>query len=102
MIWAFGNLRGGKWEYSLKLGSFNLAIILLTNFYTVALTGNQELPLLWEIIIGGLAFPLICLVVTMSLYSYLKETVDREVTRGVLIGGSLGYMISMIIVSLLA
>ena len=101
VIWAFGNLRGGKWEYSLKLGSFNLAIILLTNFYTVALTGNQELPLLWEIIIGGLAFPLICLVVTMSLYSYLKETVDREVTRGVLIGGTLGYMISMIIVALL-
>jgi len=24
-FWAFGNLKGGIWEYPLKVGSFNLA-----------------------------------------------------------------------------
>ncbi|MHA1907386.1 MAG: hypothetical protein ACW98Y_08835 [Candidatus Thorarchaeota archaeon] len=102
VIWAYGNLRGGKWEYASKLGSFNLAIILMSNFYTVALTGGQKLPMILHVVIGGIIFPLICLGISLSLYSYLRESMDREIARGILIGGTIGYMSSVIIVALLA
>jgi len=100
MIWAFGNLRGGIWEYSLKLGSFNLSIILLTNFYVVAMFGDLALLVLWEFVLSALILPIICLVITLSLVSYLRDSIDRRVTRDVLIGGTLGYVISIGIVIL--
>ena len=101
VIWAYGNLRGGEIEYSFKLGSFNLSILLLSNFYTIALTGNQELPLLLEIVFAIIALPAICLAISLVLYSYLKEYVERDSAIGVLIGGTIGYIISMLFVALL-
>ena len=101
IIWAFGNLKGGQEEYSFKLGSFNLSILLLTNFYTIALTGNQDLPLLLEIAYSILALPAICLGISIILYSYLKEFIERESAIGILIGGTLGYTISMLMVAIL-
>jgi hypothetical protein len=102
VIWAYGNLRGGESEYSFKLGSFNLSILLLSNFYTIALTGNQDLPLLIEIVFSIIALPAICFCISMVLYSYLKEFAERESAIGVLIGGTLGYTISMLMVALLS
>jgi len=102
MIWAYGNLQGGKWEYPCKLGSFNLAIILLSNFYMTALVGNQEISALVNILASGILFPLLCLSISFSLYKYLKESVDHEIVLGILIGGTMGYMISVISVALLA
>ena len=101
IIWAYGNLRGGEYEYSLKLGSFNLSIILLTNFYTAAITVDFVLPVMWTVAISAIGFPLLCLGITWILYTYLKEFTEHDVARGVLIGGTLGYMISMIIVGLI-
>ena len=100
LIWAYGNLRGGESEYSYKLGSFNLSILLLTNFYTVALTGNQELPLFLEVAFVIIALPALSFCISMLLYSYLKEFVDRESALGILIGGTLGYAISMLMVAI--
>ncbi|MHA2379558.1 MAG: hypothetical protein ACXADS_09775 [Candidatus Thorarchaeota archaeon] len=97
-IWTYGNLRGDAWDYPLKVGSFNLSIILLTNFYVVAMSGGIELLGLWDLIVGALALPVVCLAITLSLASYLKETIDRRVTRDVLLGGTVGYMISMSLV----
>ncbi len=101
VIWAYGNLQGGESEYSFKLGSFNLSILLLSNFYTIALTGNQDLPLILEIVFAIITLPAICFCISMVLYSYLKEFVERESAIGVLIGGTLGYTISMLLVALL-
>ncbi len=39
-FWAYGNLKGGIWEYPLKLGSFNLSLTLLTNFYVISIYGD--------------------------------------------------------------
>ena len=100
LIWAYGNLRGGETEYSYKLGSFNLSILLLTNFYTIALTGNQELPLFLEIALAIIALPALCFCISMLLYLYLKEYVDREAAIGILIGGTLGYILSMLMVAI--
>jgi len=100
-LWAFGNLRGGNWEYPLKLGSLNLSIVLLTNFYTVAMSGGVELQGMWELIIGAFLLPILCLTITLILASYLRESLDREITAGILIGGTLGYMISMSLVIIL-
>ena len=95
MIWAYGNLKGDVWEYPLKLGSFNLAIILLTNFYAVAMFGDMTLLGLWELVISVFALPLICVAITLSLVSYLRESIDREITMGIVIGGTVGYIFSM-------
>jgi hypothetical protein len=95
MIWAYGNLKGDLWEYPLKLGSFNLAIILLTNFYAVAMFGDMTLLGLWELVISVFALPLICVAITLSLVSYLRESIDREITMGIVIGGTVGYIFSM-------
>jgi hypothetical protein len=100
VIWAYGNLRGGETEYSYKLGSFNLSVLLLTNFYTIALTGNQELPLFLEIPFVIIALPALSFCISMLLYSYLKEFVDRESAFGILIGGTLGYTLSMLMVAI--
>ncbi|MGY5876888.1 MAG: hypothetical protein RTU30_14155 [Candidatus Thorarchaeota archaeon] len=101
VIWAYGHLKGGETEYAYKLGSFNLSVLLLTNFYTVALTGNQDLPLLLQIVAAIIVFPAICLIISMVLYSYLKESVHQETAIGILVGGTLGYTISMLTVALL-
>ncbi|MHA1949390.1 MAG: hypothetical protein ACXAAO_02950 [Candidatus Thorarchaeota archaeon] len=95
VLWAYGNLRGGMWEYPLKLGSFNLAIILLTNFYVISIYGDLAILGLWEIAMGAFVLPIVCVIITASLASYLKEALDRPATLGVVIGGTLGYMISM-------
>ncbi len=94
-FWAIGNLKGGVWEYPLKLGSFNLTIILFTNFYLISIHGDLAALGIWEMVWGALLLPLLCTVITVSLGQYLKETIDRSLTRDILIGGTLGYMISM-------
>jgi len=95
MIWAYGNLKGGLWEYPLKIGSFNLAIMLLTNFYVISLYGDLSLVGFLERFAGAIVLPLVCLAISFSLAAYLKETLDRNTTLGILIGGTLGYMISL-------
>ncbi len=100
-LWAYGNLRGGIWEYPFKLGSFNLSIILLTNFYVVAMFYGVELTGIWELLVGAFLLPILCLGITLILYSYLRESLDREITRGVLVGGTLGYIISVSLLFLL-
>ncbi|MFX0045763.1 MAG: hypothetical protein ACFE8Z_07940 [Candidatus Hermodarchaeota archaeon] len=99
-LWAYGNLRGGIWEYPFKVGSFNLSIILLTNFYVVAMTWGVELLGIWELIVGALLLPMLCLGITLLLASYLKESLDRQITRGILVGGTLGYIVSVSLVFL--
>ena len=95
ILWAYGNLRGGIWEYPSKLGSFNLSIILLTNFYVTSIYGDLALLGLWERVMGAIGLPFICVLISTVLVSYLKDTLDRQITWGVLLGGTLGYMISM-------
>ncbi|MFW9768187.1 MAG: hypothetical protein ACFFF9_05925 [Candidatus Thorarchaeota archaeon] len=91
-FWAYGNLKGGIWEYPLKIGSFNLAITLMTNFYVVGMFRNLTVLDLWEILLVIVAFPLLCLIISLVLASYLKEAVDRTIALPVLIGGTLGYV----------
>jgi len=94
-IWAYGNLKGGIWEYPLKLGSFNLSLILLTNFYIISIYGDLTILALWEVFVGVIIMPLLCLTIAAGLASYLKENLDQSITRGILIGGTLGYIISI-------
>ena len=100
-FWAFGNLKGGIWEYPLKVGSFNLAIILMTNFYVSGVFGDLSILSLGEILLTVAALPAICLIISLVLAHYLKESVDRTIALPVLIGGTLGYAISMAAVLLL-
>jgi hypothetical protein len=95
VIWAYGNLKGSKTEYPFKIGSFNLLIILLTNFYSSAAFTYLEGLDIWLVIISAIVLPLLCLVISYSLARYLKDALDKEITRGILFGGTLGYMISM-------
>lgn len=101
VIWAYGNLKGGNIEYPFKIGSFNLLIILLTNFYSFAAFGDPLALGLGAFIISVIALPIICLLVSYSLVRYLGDILDKDTTRGLLIGGTLGYMISMTIVFLI-
>ena len=101
-FWAYGNLKGGIWEYPLKVGSFNLAIILMTNFYTVGVFLDLGLLSPWEILLTIVALPGLCLILSLVLASYLKESVDRTIALPVLIGGTLGYVLSMSAVVFLA
>ncbi|UCH03492.1 MAG: hypothetical protein JSW05_07790 [Candidatus Thorarchaeota archaeon] len=94
-LWGYGNLRGGIWEYPFKVGSFNLSIILLANFYVVAMSWGIELTGIWELALNAMLIPILCLGITLILVSYLRESLDRELTRGVLVGGTLGYIISL-------
>ena len=94
-IWAYGNLKGGIWEYPMKIGSFNLALMLLTNFYVISIDGDLTVVGPLERILGALVLPIICLIISLSLASYLKETLDRSTTLGILIGGTIGYMASI-------
>ncbi len=98
VIWAFGHLKGGETEYAFKLGSFNQAILLLTNFYTLALTGTQDLPLFFDIT-SILVFSIICISISATLYSYLRGSADRETSIGILVGGTVGYVAAMLIVA---
>lgn len=95
MIWAYGNLKGDIYEYPFKLGSFNLAITLLTNFYATAVFGDFTSIGNWELVISAIALPIICVVITLILARYLQDTVDRDITWGIIIGGTIGYVISM-------
>ena len=101
-FWAYGNLKGGIWEYPLKVGSFNLAIILMTNFYMVGVFLDLALLSPWEILLTIVALPGLCLILSLVLASYLKESVDRTIALPVLIGGTLGYVLSMSAVVFLA
>ena len=94
-IWAYGNLKGGIWEYPLKVGSFNLALILLTNFYVISIYGDLTILAMWEVLLGVIVMPLVCISIAAAIASYLKDTLDQSITRGVLIGGTLGYMLSI-------
>jgi TRAP-type mannitol/chloroaromatic compound transport system permease large subunit len=53
---------------------------------------------MWELIVGALLLPIICLAITLVLARYLRESLDRQIAGGVMIGGTLGYMISMSLV----
>ena len=94
-FWAYGNLKGGIWEYPLKVGSFNLAITLMTNFYIVGVFGDIVLLGLLEIVLSIVVLPVICLIISLVLSVYLKESLDRTIALPVLIGGTLGYVLSM-------
>jgi hypothetical protein len=100
-IWAFGNLKGGNVEYPFKIGSFNLSLLLLTNFYSFALLGDTTILGLSGLVISAILLPIICLAITFSLIRYLKDQLDKEVTYGIVIGGTIGYMISMSLLILL-
>jgi len=101
VIWAYGNLKGGNIEYPFKIGSFNLLIILLTNFYSSAAFGDVLALGLGALLISSIGLPLVCLFISYSLVRYLGDVLDKEVTHGLLIGGTLGYMISMTLVFLI-
>jgi hypothetical protein len=94
-IWAYGNLKGDIYEYPFKLGSFNLAIILLTNFYAAAMFSDFALFGIWELVISAFSLPIICVVITLILAKYLRDFVDRDITMGIVIGGTIGYVMSM-------
>jgi hypothetical protein len=94
-FWAYGNLKGGIWEYPLKVGSFNLAITLMTNFYIVGIFVDLTILGLWEMLLAIIALPVLCLIISLVLVSYLGEIVDRTIALPVLIGGTLGYVFSM-------
>jgi hypothetical protein len=94
-FWAFGNLKGGIWEYPLKVGSFNLAITLMTNFYTIGVLGDITVLGLGVILLTVVALPVLCLIISLVLMSYLREVADRTVALPVLIGGTMGYVFSM-------
>ena len=96
-IWAYGNLKGGIHEYPFKLGSFNLAIALMTNFYVAAMFGEFALYGIWEFTISAILLPTICAIITLVLYSYLRESADREISLGIIVGGTLGYVFSIIL-----
>jgi hypothetical protein len=102
VLWAVGNLREGLWEYPLKLGSCNLAFMLLTHFYVIAIFGDITLLGLWEALLATVVLPMFCVVLTVVLATYLKEIADRRVTRDILFGGTFGYVVSMTLVILLA
>jgi hypothetical protein len=102
ILWALGNLREGLWEYPLKLGSCNLAFMLLTHFYVIAIFGDITLLSLWEALLATIALPMFCVIITVALARYLKDIIDSRVTRDILIGGTLGYVFSMTLVILLA
>ncbi|MGY5872773.1 MAG: hypothetical protein RTV72_11045 [Candidatus Thorarchaeota archaeon] len=95
MIWAYGNLKGGMIEYPFKIGSFNLALMLLTNFYVISIYGDLALVGMLERIVGAIVLPIVCLIISLSLASYLKDTLDRSTTHGILFGGTIGYMASI-------
>ena len=98
LIWAYGNLKGGNIEYPFKIGSFNLLIILLTNFYSLAAFGDIMALSFGALLVSAIALPIVCFLISYSLVRYLGEVLDREITYGLLIGGTLGYMVSMTIV----
>ena len=85
-FWAYGNLKGGIWEYPLKVGSFNLAITLMTNFYMVGVFGDISILGLWPTLLTTIVLPVLCLIISLVLASYLKEAVDRTIALPVLIG----------------
>lgn len=94
-FWAYGNLKGGIWEYPLKLGSFNLSITLMTNFYSVGVFGADVFLQLGEILLSFIILPILCLIISLVLASYLKDSADHIMALPLLIGGTLGYILSM-------
>ncbi|MFW9838987.1 MAG: hypothetical protein ACFFE7_15830 [Candidatus Thorarchaeota archaeon] len=100
-FWAYGNLKGGIWEYPLKLGSFNLSTTLMTNFYSVAIFGEISVLKTTEFVIAVIVLPFLCLIISLVFATYLKEFADRVITLPVLIGGTLGYILSVTAVAIL-
>ncbi|MGY5881604.1 MAG: hypothetical protein RTV31_15240 [Candidatus Thorarchaeota archaeon] len=94
-IWAYGNLKGGTVEYPFKIGSFNLALMLLTNFYVISIYGDLALVGVLERVVGAIILPVACLFISLLLASYMKDTLDRSTTHGILFGGTIGYMMSI-------
>ncbi|MFX1484146.1 MAG: hypothetical protein ACFFCP_13275 [Promethearchaeota archaeon] len=97
-FWAYGNLKGGIWEYPLKVGSFNLATTLMTNFYMVGVFGEISIQNFWTLLLTIVILPTLCLIVSLVLVSYLKDSVDRTIALPILFGGTLGYSISILAV----
>lgn len=100
-FWAYGNLKGGVWEFPLKIGSFNLSITLMTNFYIVGFFGNIRLLGLGELIFAIIGLPTLCLIISLFLASYMRNSANRTMTLPILIGGTLGYIISVLAVAFL-
>jgi hypothetical protein len=94
-FWAYGNLKGGIWEYPLKVGSFNLATTLMTNFYMVGAFGDIAFQNLLAAFLTLIALPVLCLIISLVLASYLKDSINRTIALPILIGGTLGYVFSM-------
>ena len=94
-FWGYGNLKGGIWEYPLKVGSFNLATTLMTNFYMVGIFGDISIQNVLAVFLTLIALPATCLTISLVLASYLKDAIDRTIALPVLIGGTLGYVFSM-------
>ena len=94
-IWAYGNLKGGIWEYPLKIGSFNLSLILFTNFYIISIYGDLTVLTLLEVVMGTLVMPILYVIISVGIARYLKDTIDIRITRDILIGGTLGYILSV-------
>ena len=73
----------------------------MTNFYMVGVFGSVTILDLWVAVLTIVALPILCLIISLVLASYLKEAVERTIALPVLIGGTLGYAISMAAVLLL-
>jgi len=100
IIWAYGNLRGDEWEYSLKLGSFNFSIILLSSFYYMAVRGSTDFLNFWEVALATIIIPIVCLGITLLLVAYLKENIIRRPTLILLLNETVGYMVPTFFVAL--
>jgi hypothetical protein len=94
-FWAYGNLKGGIWEYPLKIGSFNLSITLRTNFYMVGVFSDIAIQNLPAVFLTLIALPAVCIIISVVLTTYLKDSIDRKMALEILISGTLGHVISM-------
>lgn len=94
-FWAFGNLKGGIWEYPLKLGSFNLSLLLMTNFYVLTILRDLSILPFIELLVAVIILPAFCFVITAVLILYLKETIELNITSYIVVGITLGYIVGI-------
>ena len=69
--------------------------MLLTNFYVISIYGDLALVGALERVVGAIILPVVCLFISLLLASYMKDTLDRSMTHGILFGGTIGYMLSI-------
>jgi predicted Na+-dependent transporter len=65
------------------------------------LLGETTLAGLWGLVISAILLPIVCLALSYSLIKYIGDQLDKEVTNGIVLGGTIGYMISMSLLILL-